>query len=209
MATATSSAKSASRASVSGGGGCTPEYPTIAEPHKPAVDDDRRAHTPERRPRSRISAATGPAACSWLFILAVRPVRNTIAATLSPSSLSRAPTGSFVKPTSSCAATTSPEPSSEKRTRVALQTPRVAATLVGNRGEHLGWSAHRGQPVSPPVATRLDAAPIHQPQRRTDSPPSRGPGPDPPRHWPTAQRARTRPARRRPVAGSAPPPEPR
>ena len=98
IAVATRSAKSAMRASVSGGIGSGRLEPTIAAPHsRPSTTIG--TPTTEWMPSARMRAASGPDASSWLSIRAARPVCSTLAPTLSPASGMRSPvTGIFVIP---------------------------------------------------------------------------------------------------------------
>jgi hypothetical protein len=118
MAVATRSAKSPTRAAVSGGRASGPDDPTMADPHRrPSTTIG--APTPERLPGSGMSAAAEPGAFPWLSIRAARPVRNTVAARFSTSSENRPPTGSFVAPGPCQAATRVAAPPVSQRNRAA------------------------------------------------------------------------------------------
>ena len=153
MAVATRSAKSPTRASVSAGSGSAREVLTVAAPHiRPATMIG--APTAERIPNSRIRAAVGPAALSWLSIRAGPPVRTTFATMFSPSSEKRWPTKLRRQPglVSDSDEGGRPVRLQAAQTRIGC-TPRQPANS-STTAENTSGGQLRAPPGSQPVAAR-------------------------------------------------------
>ena len=168
----------------------------------PAVDHDRGSDSRATNPSARMRAAAAPAAWSWLSIRAARPHRRTIAATFSPSSEKRSPTGIFCNPGSSAAASKRAVPSGSYRNNDAFWTSRQlanSATTVENTSDG-------GTPRATNVATRRSAVCCRAARSascRRRRLRSRLLGPAPRDCWTTAPRRKRRQSPPSSAAGSA------